>query len=131
LVGEVVVGAGTVVVVARVLEVFEPELEVVVVVEAELPELPVAVLVVVVVGGATKAFVSPLSVATLDDGFAARLVQLRALFQLLMAAVAGCPVSGWGRPDTIVAGRHTALVTCRPCAVMMRDPLSVSGAALS
>jgi hypothetical protein len=31
----------------------------------------------------------------------------------------------------MVAGRHTALVTCRPCAEMMREPLSVSGAALS
>jgi hypothetical protein len=134
-VGDVVVDAGAVVVVAaRVLEVVEPEPEVVVVVEAELPELPelpAALLVVVVVGGATKAFVSPRSVATVVEGFAARLVQLRALFQLLTAAVAGCPVSGWGRPDTIVAGRQTALVTCRPSAVMMREPLSVSGAALS
>lgn len=84
----------------------EPE---VVVVAPVLPEDPVAVLVVVVVGGATKAFVSPRKVASLVDGFAARLVQLRALFQLSMAAVAGCPLSGWGRPDTIVAGRHTAL----------------------
>jgi hypothetical protein len=130
-VGEVVVDAGAVVVVARVLEVVEPELEVVVVVEAEPPELPVAVLVVVVVGGATKAFVSPFSVATLSDGFAERLVQLRALFQLSMAAVAGCPVNGWGSPDRMVAGRHTAPVMCRPCAVTMSEPLSVSGAWLS
>jgi hypothetical protein len=128
-VGAVVVGV-VVVVVARVLEVVEPLLEVVVVVP-ELPELRVAVLVVVVVGGATKAFVSPCSVATLVAGFAERLVQLRALFQLSMAEVAACPLSGWGRPDTMVAGRHTAPVMCRPCAEMMSDPLSVSGAALS
>ena len=123
-------GVVVVVVVARVLEVVEPLLDAVVVAPV-LPEVPVAELVVVVVGGATKVFVSPFSVATLVDGFAERLVQLRALFQLSMAAVAGCPVSGWGRPDTMVAGRHTALVTCRPCAVMMSEPLSVSGAWLS
>ena len=126
------VDAGVVVVVvARVLDVVEPALDVVVVVAPVLPAVPVAVLVVVVVGGATKAFVSPLSVATLDDDVAARLVQLRALFQLPMAAVAGCPLRGWGRPDRRVAGRHAALVMCRPCAEMIRAPLSVSGAALS
>jgi hypothetical protein len=132
-VGAVVVG-GVVVVVARVLEVVEPLLEpdvVVVVVVPEVPELPVALLVVVVVGGATNAFVSPCNVAALVAGFAERLVQLRALFQLPMAEVAACPLSGWGRPDTMVAGRHTAPVMCRPCAEMMSDPLSVSGAALS
>lgn len=135
-VGRVVVDAGlvVVVVVARVLEVVvAPALDVavVVVVAPVLPEVPVAELVVVVVGGATKALVSPFNVATLVDAFAWRLVQPRALFQLSMAAVAGCPVSGWGRPDTMVAGRHTALVMCRPCAVRMSDPLSVSGAWLS
>jgi hypothetical protein len=132
-VGAVVVDAGVVVVVvvARVLDVVEPVLDVVVVVAPVLPEVPVAVLVVVVVGGATKAFVSPLRVATLDDDVAARLVQLRALFQLSMAAVAGCPLRGWGKPDRRVAGRHAALVMRRPCAEMMRAPLSVSGAALS
>ena len=126
-----VVDGGAVVVVARVLDVVVPPPEVGVVV-LELPELPlVAVLVVVVVGGATKAFVSPCSVAMLVDGFAERLVQLRALFQLPIAAVAGCPLSGWGSPDTMVAGRHTATVMCRPWAETMSDPLSVSGAALS
>lgn len=125
------VDGGAVVVVARVLDVVAPVLEVVVVV-LELPELPlVAVLVVVVVGGATKVFVSPCSVAMLVERFAERLVQLRALFQLPIAAVAGCPLSGWGRPDTMVAGRHTAPVMCRPWAETMSDPLSVSGAALS
>ena len=124
------VGGDVVVVVARVLEVVEPLPDVVVVVP-ELPELPVALLVVVVVGGAMNAFVSPWSVATLVAGLAERLVQLRALFQLPIAEVAACPLSGWGRPDTMVAGRHTAPVMCRPCAEMMSDPLSVSGAALS
>lgn len=82
------VGAGAVVVVvARVLEVVEaPELDVVVTVL--LPEFPVAEVVVVVVGGATNVFVSPLRVATLVAGLADRLVQLRAPFQLSMAAVA-------------------------------------------
>ena len=125
------VDAGVVVVeVERVLEVVAPLLDVVVVVP-ELPELPVAVLVVVVVGGATKVFVSPCSVATLVDGFAERLVQLRARFQLSIAAVACRPLSGCGSPETMVAGRHTALMMCRPWAEMISDPLSVSGAALS
>jgi hypothetical protein len=132
-VGAVVVDAGVVVVVVvgRVLDVVEELRFDVVVVAPVLPDAPVAELVVVVVGGATNGFVSPLSVATVVEGDAARLVQLRALFQLSMAAVAGCPLSGWGRPETMVAGRHTAPVTCRPTAVMMRDPLSVSGAAVS
>lgn len=125
------VDAGVVVVVVTpVLEAVEPVFDVVAVAPV-LPEVPAAVLVVVVVGGATNVFVSPLSVATLVDGAAVRLVQLRALFQLSMAAVAGCPLNGWGRPPTMVAGRHTALVMCRPSAVMTRDPLSVSGAVSS
>ena len=124
------VDGGAVVVVARVLDVVEP-LPDVVVVAPELPEFPEALVVVVVVGGATNVFVSPCSVAMLVDGLAERLVQLRALFQLLIAAVAGCPLNGWGRPDTMVAGRQTAPVICLPWAEMMSDPLSVSGAALS
>jgi hypothetical protein len=132
-VGEVVVDAGVVdVVVAprgRVLDVVVDAAEVVVV---ALPVLPVPLLgaVVVVVagaGGATKALVSALSVAVLLEGVTARLVQLRAAFQLWTAAVAGWPVRGWGRPATIVAGRNTALVTWRPSAVRMSAPLSVSG----
>lgn len=83
-----VVDAGEVVVVTRVLDDVEVVDEVVVVAPL-LPVVPVAELVVVVVGGATNAFVSPLKVATLFDGVAARLVQLRALLQLWMAAVAG------------------------------------------
>ena len=124
------VDGGDVVVVARVLEVVVvAPFDAAVVVVA--PVLPVAELVVVVVGGATKVFVSPFIVATLDDGVTARLVQLRALLQFWMAAVAGCPVSGCGNPPKIVAGRHTALVMCRPSTDTMSDPLSVSGAALS
>lgn len=126
------VEAGAVVVVARVLDVVEELVDVVV---PEFPVVPLDVLVaevvVVVVGGATKVLVSPFMVATLVDGAAARLVQLRAPLQLWMAALAGCPVSGWGRPERMVAGRHTALVMCRPSAEMMREPLSVSGAVSS
>jgi hypothetical protein len=134
-VGAVVVDAGVVevVVVARVLEVVEELRLDVVVVAPVLPAVPGAelVVVVVVVGGASNGFVSPLSVATVIEGDAARFVQLRALFQLSMAAVAGCPLNGWGSPETMVAGRHTAPVMRLPSAVMMRDPLSVSGAAVS
>lgn len=115
--------------VARVLDVVEPLLDVVVV--PEFPELPDAEVVVVVVGGATNVFVSPCRVAMLVDGFAVRFVQLRALFQLPIAVVAACPLNGWGRPDTMVAGRQMARVMCLPSAEMMSDPLSVSGAALS
>ncbi len=106
---------------------------VVVVVVLPPPDAPGAVVVVVVgaAGGATKGTVSPRMVVTLADGVADRLVQLRAAFQLVTAAVAGAPVSGWGTPLRIVAGRHTAPVMCRPCAVRMSVPLSVSGAVLS
>jgi hypothetical protein len=64
--------------------------------------------VVVVVVGATKGEVSPLSEAWLTVGAAERFVQLCAAFQLWRAAVAGVPVSGWGSPDTMVAGRQVA-----------------------
>ena len=82
-------------------------------------------------GGATKGTVSPCMVVRLAEGVADRLVQPRAAFQLWTAVVAGEPVSGWGRPLRMVAGRHTAPVMWRPCAVMISEPLSVSGAVLS
>ena len=63
---------------------------------------------VVVVVGATKGEVSPLSEAWLTVGVAERFVQLSAAVQLWSAVVAGVPVSGWGNPDTMVAGRHVA-----------------------
>lgn len=99
-VGEVVVVGGTVVVVV----VLEPD--------AVVPVLPVVVLVppvavvvvppeaatvVLVVGGAagaTKGTDSARMVATLVEGVAARLVQLRAEFQLCRAVCAGVPVRG-------------------------------------
>jgi hypothetical protein len=95
-VGEVVVDEGLVVVVVRGRVVVVAAEKVVVVVAPlpvlpDVPEVPVAELVVVVVGGAggaTKALVSPLSVATLLEGITARLVQLRAEFQLWTAVVA-------------------------------------------
>ena len=105
----------------------DPDPAVVVVVVA--PELGAVVVVVAVVdaGGATKGTVSPCMVARLVAGVTDNLVQLRAAFQLLTAAAAGAPVSGWGSPDRIVAGRNTTFVTWRPWAVTIRDPLSVSG----
>ena len=81
--------------------------------------------------GATNGTVSPRMVVRLVDGPAARLVQLRAAFQLWTAAVAGVPVSGWGTPSRIVAGRQTAPVMLRPLAVTTSVPLSVSGAVSS
>ena len=91
------------------------------------PPDPVGGGVVVAVAGATKGMVCPDMVACVLEGVAVRLVQPRAAFQLWMAAAAGCPVSGWGNPATMVAGRKTALVTWRPSAEMINDPLSVSG----
>ncbi len=91
-------------------------------------------MVVVVAGGAagaTKGTVSPRMVARVVVGVADRLVQLRAAFQLATAVVAGAPVSGWGTPLRMVAGRQTAPVMWRPCAVTTSVPLSVSGAVLS
>ena len=99
-----------------------------------LPPFEDAAVVVVVAGGAagaTKGTVSPLMVATVGVGVGDRLVQLRAAFQLETAAVAGVPVSGWGTPSRMVAGRQTAPVMWRPCAVTTRVPLSVSGAVSS
>ena len=111
----------------------EPVATVVVVVPLPLVEDEGLVVVVVVagVGGATNGTVSPCSVVRLVEGPAVRLVQARAAFQLWIAAAAGAPVSGWGRPATIVAGRQTTPVTWRPSAVMTSDPLSVSGAEVS
>lgn len=75
--------------------------------------LPLAGAVVVVGGaaGATKGTDSARMVATLVEGVAARLVQVRAAFQLCRAVCAGAPVSGWGRPLRMVAGRKAAAVT--------------------
>jgi hypothetical protein len=145
-VGEVVVDGGlgvvVVVVVGPLPVVPVPPVggEVVVVVADPLPVVPVlvavvvvagAVVVVVVVGGATKGTVSPARDATLREGAAARLVQLRAWFQFATAAVAGEPVRGWGRPARIVAGRNVASVMWRPTAVRTSAPLDVSGAVSS
>ncbi len=94
-------------------------------------EVPAVVVVVVVAGGATNGTVSPRIVVRLVVGVAERLVHPRAAFQLWTAAVAAVPVSGWGRPLTIVAGRQTAPVMWRPSAVMTSAPLSVSGAVSS
>ncbi len=72
-----------------------------------------AAMVVVVVGGATGATngtVSPRMVAALVVGVTERPVQLRAAFQLVTAAVAGAPLSDWGTPFRMVAGRQTAPV---------------------
>ena len=76
-------------------------------------DVPVAAVVgvgavVVVVVGATKGEVSPFSEAWLTVGAAERSVQLWAAFQLCRAVAAGVPVSGWGSPPTMVAGRHVA-----------------------
>jgi hypothetical protein len=132
---DVVVCAGAVVVV-ELLPLCVPA-DVVVVVELVVP-LPLAlfpltlvVVVVAVEGGATKGTVSSCMVTTLELGVAARSVQLRAAFQLWTAAVAGCPVSGWGSPARMVAGRNSAALTCRPTTVRISDPLEVSGGVLS
>jgi hypothetical protein len=136
--GAVVVEAGVVVVVVEVVVAPVPvpvdddpdPLVVVVVVVA--PELGVVVVVAVAVaGGATKATVSPCIVAALVEGAADRPVQLRAAVQLWSAVAAGVPLRGWGSPARIVAGRNTTPVMWRPSAVMMREPLSVSGAVSS
>ena len=89
------------------------------------------VVVVVVVVGATNGFVSPPSEARLAVGVADRFVQLSAASQLWSAVAAGVPLRGWGRPLTIVAGRKVVETICRPTAVTMSDPLSVSGAVSS
>jgi hypothetical protein len=145
-VGDVVVDAGVVVVVLlapepAVVVVPAPPppvvgfvvVVVVVVVVLPPPDAPGAVVVVVAggAGGATKGTVSPRMVVTLADGVADRFVHPRAAFQLVTAAVAGAPVSGCGTPLRSVAGRHTAPVMCRPCAVRMSVPLLVSGAVSS
>ena len=110
-------------------------LEVVVVVVAAATVVVVAVagvvVVVVVVVGATNGFVSPPSEARLAVGVADRFVQLSAASQLWSAVAAGVPLRGWGRPLTIVAGRKVVETICRPTAVTMSDPLSVSGAVSS
>lgn len=108
----------------------DPEPDVVVVVVAA-PELGAVVVVVAVGGGATNGTVSPRMVARVVAGVTERLVPARAAFQLWRAAAAGAPVSGWGSPDRIVAGRNTTFVMWRPSAVTIRDPLSVSGGVLS
>ena len=77
--------------------------------------------------GATKGTVSVRMVARLEAAPAERFVQARADVQLASAEAAGAPVSGWGSPPTIVAGRNVTLTTCRPAAVTMSDPLDVSG----
>jgi hypothetical protein len=105
-VGCVVVG-GLVVVVVVVFDV------IVVVVFDDVPCVVVVVVVVVgavvvVVVGATKGEVSPFSEAWLTVGASERLVQLWAAFQLCRAVAAGVPVSGWGSPATMVAGRQVA-----------------------
>ena len=118
-VGAVVVDGGVVEVVVVLLVVPEPlpvdpVVEVgVVVVEAEpvpVDAVPGAV-VVVVAGGATKGAVSPVMVAALVDGVAARLVHFRAWFQLCSAVAAAVPVRGWGSPARMVAGRNVDAVT--------------------
>lgn len=91
----------------------------------------VVLVVVVVVVGATKGESSPRASARLEDGVAARFVQLRAAFHDETAAVAGEPLRGWGSPPRMVAGRKVTDVMCRPMAVRMSDPLLVSGAVLS
>jgi hypothetical protein len=145
-VGAVVVGAGVVVVVLAPVVVVEPDppveepdagaLVVVVLAPAEDPDVGDVgdvgdVVVVAGVVGATNGTVSPRMVARMFVGVVDRLVQLRAAFQLAMAVVAGAPVSGCGTPLRIVAGRQTAPLMWRPCAVMMSVPLSVSGAVSS
>jgi hypothetical protein len=136
-VGAVVVDWGVVVVVVVVVADPPPVEEedevavVVVVVAAPLPDVPVLGAVVVVVGGATKGTVSPTMEAALLEGLGARLVQLRAWFQLANAVAAGVPVRGWGSPARIVAGRKVGAVMWRPTAVRSRAPLAVSGGVLS
>ena len=109
-------------------------------INAALARIVVALVVVVVgavvdvvvgVGGRTKGLVSPVSVARLAEAAAPRPVQLCAAFQLWSAVVAGVPVSGWGSPSTMVAGRQVGDVICRPVAVTTSAPLLVSGAVLS
>lgn len=110
-----------------------------VVVEMEEEEVaPVATGAVVVAAvvppgavGAMKGDVSPLSEARLVVGVLAKLVQLRAEFHVCSAVAAGAPVRGCGSPAKMVAGRKVAAVILRPTAVMMREPLDVSGALLS
>ena len=109
-VGCVVVGGLVVVVVvcfAAVVVVFDL---IVVVVFDDVPFVVVVVVgaVVVVVVGATNGEVSPFSEAWLTVGAAERLAQLWAAFQLCRAVAAGVPVSGWGSPATMVAGRQVA-----------------------
>src|SRR5581483_2556927 len=101
--------------------------EAVVLLELEVESLAGAV----VVGGAVKVCVSPASEVRLVDGVALRLVQLRAVSQLLTAFVSGVPVRGCGSPARMVAGRQVAPVICRPTTVRMSEPLEVSGAVLS
>jgi hypothetical protein len=113
-VGAVVVDAGVVDVVV-VDEVAAPEFPAVDVVVEPPPDPFDGVEVVVVVwadglAGATKGMVSPVIVARVLEGVTVKLVQPRAAFQLWLAAAAGCPVSGWGSPASMVAGRKTAFV---------------------
>jgi hypothetical protein len=144
-VGEVVVEADPLVVVVVVtrpvprvdvlVEVGAAVVDVVLVAPApEEPAAPVGAVVVVVVaagGGATKGTVSACMVVRLVAGVTLRLVQPRAEFQLWTAAVAAEPLKGWGSPLRMLAGRQTAPVMWRPCAVMINEPLSVSGGVLS
>ncbi len=97
------------------------------------PAVVVVVVGAVVVGvvGVTKGTVSPASVAADAVGAASKLVHERAVTHACCAVVAGVPVSGSGRPSTMVAGRKVAEVMCRPTAVRISEPLSVSGAVLS
>ena len=125
-VGDVVVGAGGVVVVVVVVAVVpstraarrSARRRCVVVVVVVLPPVEVPASSSwwwsVAPRGATKGTVSPRMVVRLVDGVADRLVQLRAAFQLWTAVVAGVPVSGWGTPSRMVAGRQTAPVMWRP-----------------
>jgi hypothetical protein len=133
----VVVEAGVVVLVVVllpevvVLVVDPPDAGALVVVLPPLDDAAVVVVVAGGAGGATKGTVSPRMVASVAVGVGDKLVQLRAAFQLETAVVAGAPDSGWGTPSRMVAGRQTAPVMWRPCAVTTRVPLSVSGAVSS
>ena len=131
-VGVVVVDGGAVVVVEGLGPVAPVFGDVVVLAAPLAPVVPVfGAVVVVVVGGATNGVVSPVMEAALAEGVAERLVQPRAPFQLCTAAAAGAPVSGWGSPARIVAGRNVAPVMWRPTAVRINAPLEVSGGVLS
>jgi hypothetical protein len=99
--------------------------------EEEPDELAVVVVVVADAGGATNGFVSPFRLVRVAVGVTDRLVHPLAAFQLWTAAAAGAPVSGCGRPATMVAGRNTAPVMWRPSAVMISEPLFVSGGLVS